>query len=819
MNAYRSPAQLIDLLEIHEGGLTTSTGMVFEVFELRGPDPWHAPETLLNQVDARLCNGADEVPDETLLQVIVCGHNEAGFFERFDAQPFDTREPLRTLRQRRRTFLQQSGLRGARILLAVGARPKKKSRLGKGARAAQRDRIFEQSAAAAKAVCAVLLRAGLRIHKLSESDIRHVFAVGVIPQRLDRNPPLRSGRPPLSEREQLLDADLPARLHPRGDVFAPRPDAFEIMGVHHAAMTMTSMPETTAFGDTAAAIFFQLPTINFRLSFCLYFPKREVAERHNNRGRRLQNAKAQSAGHLTDDKEINKLGYSEALSWELASTSARLVHLGAQMTVWHEDREHLAHLREVIKGQLRRVGYTFVDQHRCHDEQIFKTLPGGMVDAQWVQTTSSAAFAALPIFSLPPGDAPVLAFKNTIGGPFGFHPMSPQRSNANGCVLGASGSGKSFCVNALIAGMLGIDGQVVVVDHAGEDKSGYGLLVELMGERARFISVLSKSGKAHLDPLPHRRFVVEKNGALKSSALARISAVLDLLVSNQGGGKEEGLYRFDLSRAVQAIYTTHEHPTLEDLATHLERGVTELAPQLGKLLRTVTDGAHGHLFAPSTAEPITNLDLVVFDLFGVHELPQNIADAVVYLASHAASDAAFASGDARPSFVIFDEAGELSRNDALGELFGELFATARKWRCGVWAITQAWSSLLQQAPIAADKIRVNAATQIFLSHGADGQAIATVAREWDLTADEQSWMRGLQTVKGQFSELLLRTHITQGKTPVPYSSLITFEPSAFERVLFSSDPVDRLQVQQMRAAYGGSLMDVLNHLTSREGRS
>jgi hypothetical protein len=66
---------------------------------------------------------------------------------------------------------------------------------------------------------------------------------------------------------------------------------------------------------------------------------------------------------------------------------------------------------------------------------------------------------------------------------------------------------------------------------------------------------------------------------------------------------------------------------------------------------------------------------------------------------------------------------------------------------------------------------------------------------------------------------LLRTHITEGKTPVPYSSLITFEPSAFERVLFSSDPVDRLQVQQMRADFGGSLMEVLNHLTSQEGRS
>jgi hypothetical protein len=66
---------------------------------------------------------------------------------------------------------------------------------------------------------------------------------------------------------------------------------------------------------------------------------------------------------------------------------------------------------------------------------------------------------------------------------------------------------------------------------------------------------------------------------------------------------------------------------------------------------------------------------------------------------------------------------------------------------------------------------------------------------------------------------LLRTHITEGKTPVPYSSLITFEPSAFERVLFSSDPIDRLQVQQMRATYGGSLMDVLNHLSTSKDAS
>lgn len=818
MNAYRSPAQLIDLLDIHAGGLTTATGVVFDLFEIRGPDPWHAPVAVLNQLDERLANGAGEVPDHTLVQLILCGHDEASFFEAYDAQPFEERPPLSTLRARRRAFLAQSGLRGVRVLLAVGARPKK-STIGKGARAAARDRAIEQTAAASRAMCAICVRAGLTLFKLTEDDIRATFATGVVPQRLDRAPALRCGRPPLSQREQLLDAQLPARMHTRGDVFAPRNDAFEIMGVHHAALTMISMPEKTAFGDTAAAIFYQMGTTRFRASFCLYFPPREEAERHNNRGRRLQNAKAQAAGHLPDDKEINKLGHSEALSWELASEGARLVHLAAQITVWDEDREALAHTREHIKGHLRRVGYTFVDEHRCHDEQIFKTLPGGAVNApQWVQTTSSAGFAALPIFSLPKGDAPVLALKNTIGGPFGFDPMGKQRVNANGCVLGASGSGKSFFVNALIAGMLGAKargdrrgGQVVVVDHAGEDKSGYGLLVELLGERARFISVLSQSGRNHLDPLPHRGAMLDASGGLKAAALARIEAVLDLLVSNEGAGKDEALYRFDLSRAVREAYQAHAHPTLLDLAALLAQGATHRAAELAELLRGVAEGPHADLFAPSSAAPTTDLDLVVFDLFGVHDLPTNIANAVIYLASRAASDVAFSSGHQRPSYVIFDEAGELARSDTLGDLLGELFATARKWRCGVWAVTQAWSTLVQEAPVASDKIRVNTSTQIFLSHGADEQAVATLAQDWGLTDDEQGWMRGLQTIKGQYSELLLRTHVDDG-APRAYSSLITFEPSPYERVLFSSDPLDRLEVQRLRAD-GRALADVLEHLS------
>ena len=297
------------------------------------------------------------------------------------------------------------------------------------------------------------------------------------------------------------------------------------------------------------------------------------------------------------------------------------------------------------------------------------------------------------------------------------------------------------------------------------------------------------------------------------AALARIEAVLDLLVSNQGAGKDEGLYRVDLGRAVHATYQRHAHPSLSDLADELERAATHRAADLAVLLRGVAEGPHADLFRPSSAAATTSLDLVIFDLFGVHDLPRNIADAVIYLASRAAADVAFASGDARPSYVIFDEAGELARNPALGALFGELFATARKWRAGVWAVTQAWSTLVQEAPIAADKIRVNAGTQVFLSHGTDEQAIATLTADWGLSADEQSWLRGLRTVKGSHSELLLRTDVLRGARPERYSSVITFQPAPIEAVLFSSDPLDRARFKRARRRCS-SLVETLHQIST-----
>ena len=44
---------------------------------------------------------------------------------------------------------------------------------------------------------------------------------------------------------------------------------------------------------------------------------------------------------------------------------------------------------------------------------------------------------------------------------------------------------------------------------------------------------------------------------------------------------------------------------------------------------------------------------------------------------------------------------KLLRNPMLGELLAELYMTARKWRTGIYAISQTWKGVAHAAPVAA----------------------------------------------------------------------------------------------------------------------
>jgi conjugation system TraG family ATPase len=134
-----------------------------------------------------------------------------------------------------------------------------------------------------------------------------------------------------------------------------------------------------------------------------------------------------------------------------------------------------------IESALFQLG-VIVSKNSYNQLELFRaTLPGNAVaikDYDWFQTTCDAALCFFLKESMPvdePSDF-LIRFTDRQGVPVGFDPSDlPMRTNRinnrNKFVLGPSGSGKSFFMNALIQQYMGYNMDMVIVD-TGHSYSG-----------------------------------------------------------------------------------------------------------------------------------------------------------------------------------------------------------------------------------------------------------------------------------------------------------------------------------------------------------
>ena len=134
-----------------------------------------------------------------------------------------------------------------------------------------------------------------------------------------------------------------------------------------------------------------------------------------------------------------------------------------------------------IESALFQLG-VIVSKSAYNQLELFRaTLPGNAVeikDYDWFQTTCDAALCFFLKESMPvdePSDF-LIRFTDRQGVPVGFDPSDlPMRTNRinnrNKFVLGPSGSGKSFFMNALIQQYMGYNMDMVIVD-TGHSYSG-----------------------------------------------------------------------------------------------------------------------------------------------------------------------------------------------------------------------------------------------------------------------------------------------------------------------------------------------------------
>ena len=823
----KNPASLLKLWDVIGSTIVTTQGCYLRAIKLRGIDSEHIPADNLMTAAKTIYNDiATQVPEKTFIQVILDCHSDyTDVFEEFEKVQTPDDKILELQRRRRLEFLKQSNLRRHSVYLFVGSseglNPNEFRQVTKSL---HKKRIHELDLLSEK-VSSMLERAGIGCREMREDEICDLFWKFLNPDLGKRPPYLRRGE--ILSRKELRKLKNKYRVQTIREHLVQsnmewKPRHLVVGDQYAKVLTLRDIPEKTVF--TQAEDYYDFD-FDLTLSFCLLIPDQKRYQASLDQQRKLAKADAGRGGNIEDYKRTAKMTEKEGLAELLAETGQRLVMVGTQAVIKDKNLAELRRKTREFQDRMRTKSFFFFEENLAHDREYFKTLPGmAIAHDRHLLVTSNNAVDMAPIFEEDHGDVdPILLVKTARNELYSFNPFEEVRDNWNATVFGASGSGKSVFMNMLIASAILANktkGRLIAIDFAGETKSSYLMISKMFG--GEFIPVLS-SGYA-LNPFPpHEQAVCD--GELDGQTLTFLSILTDILTANLGAEKEQQLFRNIVQKGIKDTYKNMEQtPIYSDLKKTLDgyRGKPGIDQDRLKvileLLKGFLDSPTAKIFnRRSKATPKSRF--LIIDLFGLDSLESHIAQAVTFVATQWVKQMAFDPSDPGYKYVILDEVAQLIKRQEMVSLVDELYSTARKHKTSVWTVTQSYESYRKSA--LANAVKLNSTTNIFLSHAADENGRRQIADDFQFTRREKSLFDNLRTVKGMYSQALIRTEVrTEGGEKRPITTVLKMELSPLDYQICTSDAGDReIQNKFIRANPDKKIHEVLEYIAYKKKRA
>jgi conjugal transfer ATP-binding protein TraC len=383
---------------------------------------------------------------------------------------------------------------------------------------------------------------------------------------------------------------------------------------------------------------------------------------------------------------------------------------------------------------------------------------------------------------------------------FYFDPFSHKRGNYNMAIVAGSGMGKSFLIQDNIYSQLSTGARVWVVDVG---RSYYKLAHMFGGE---FV-VFEKGTQLQINPFwTKARGTMDKDTT--DSFLKFVASFIFSMAYPDGEFADgRGWQKSKISSVVRRIWMenvkskTTRFPTVQDVIEELAKMDDARGVDLSVLLEPFgRDGSYGAYFNGDGGLDFDN-NFMVFELEEITD-DSHLRSLVFMLLIHHITEKMYLSDRSQRMILIVDEAWDLLKGGAGGDIIESVARRARKYNGSLWTATQSIFDYSQS--IAARAAWDNSYWQCLLSQ--DGAAIETATREKLITLKpmEERLLKNLRTVQGVYSEVMIR-----GKSGEYMVGRFLVDP--FSKALFSTQAGEFRELNQLCSS-GLSMEDAVTEI-------
>lgn len=540
---------------------------------------------------------------------------------------------------------------------------------------------------------------------------------------------------PLSRKDYLA---LVARFCGQVDSAYALPDiSWEREGLkagytHLSVVSMTELPQSTWPGCLAKL--YEFPE-EMLVSLKIEVPERAKIRRSLETRRRVSHAlSVQSSAEVRNIESNSTLAASEELLERISLGRESLIDMSLAAIVADRSVKRCREIASLLVREVSGVANAGLYSENVGALPIFRDhLPGNPLPRLRTLPILSGNLAhCLPLVLdyvrvQDPGALPLVsrAAENC-----SFNLFSRENLNFNGFICGASGSGKSFLMNALLAGFStdNPQGRIAVFDIGGSYRKIVGnlggtSLTLTEGNAAQIVSSFLAAEK--LAPTGFCRSLVEA-----------LCTVGPHLTHSHRVAIEECL-------SVLEGETFSVERLLEECSRHEERVYKDVALWLRPHRKL--DGANAVL----KAEDIFDAQIAAFDFKGLERDPL-LQKLTILILSQTLWRGMAASGSSERTLIVFDEVWKFFAQ-AQGFL-EEMYRTLRKHRAGIVSITQNLADYGDSG--FARLVVTNSYSRILLQNGADAALLKSLL---DLSPSEIKRALSVHSKKPEYSEFLLLT--------------------------------------------------------------